>query len=74
MVKGIWKSAPSELNKVFDAKFCVDSRVQYETPEEGRRMHRSKRCEYNNEVEDHNSYTLSDKNDRGSSQKTKINV
>ena len=39
------------LNKRFCSKFRVGSRVRYETLEEGRRMHRSKCCEYKNKDE-----------------------
>ena len=38
----------SGSNKGFSSRFCVDFRVRYETPEEGRRTHRPKFCEYNN--------------------------
>ena len=42
----------SRLNKRFDSKFRVDSRVPHETPEEGRRTYRPKRCEYNKDEGD----------------------
>ena len=40
------------LNKGFDLRFCVDSQVRHETPEEGRRIHLLKRSEYDNRIED----------------------
>ena len=43
----------NEIRTIFprglDKGFCVGSRVRHNTPEEGRRDYRSKRCEYNNE-------------------------
>ena len=48
------------LNKGFGLKSRVDSRVRQEAPEEGRRMHRPKRCEYNNK--DNSRNFLNDKN------------
>ena len=35
-----------DLLQVFHAELYVSSRVRNETPEEGGRMHRPKRCEY----------------------------
>ena len=61
MVNGIKTSNPHRLNKGRGSKFCVDSRVR-QTPEEGRRKYRSKRCEYNNKYEDNSPNTLNDKN------------
>ena len=40
-----------KINKVLSLRFCVDSRVRLETPEESRRVYRPKRCEYNNKDE-----------------------
>ena len=47
------------------SKFCVGSRVRYETPE-GRRTYRSKRCEYNNK-DDVNSRNILSNNEKYSS-------
>ena len=60
MVNGIIASDPRGLNKWRGSKFCVGSRVRQETPEEGQRTYRPKRCEYNNE--DNSPKTLNDKN------------
>ena len=57
-------SDPHGLNKGCHLKFCVDSRVQQETPEEGQRTYQLKRCEYNNKDEDNSPKTLNDKNIR----------
>ena len=43
-------------------KFCVGLQVQHETTEEGRRMHRSEHCKYNNKDEDNSPNIPSDKN------------
>ena len=58
-----------ELNKEFGSKFSVSSCVWHKTPEEDRRTHRPKHCEFNNEDEDNNPNTLSAKNYQASSQK-----
>ena len=39
----------------------VGFRIRQETPKEGQRMHRPKRCKYNNRNEDNSSNTLNDK-------------
>ena len=39
---------PCGSNKGLSSRFCVDSRIRHETPEEGRRTYWSKRCEYIN--------------------------
>ena len=62
MVNGIRESNPHELNKGHGLKFHVGSRVQQETPEEGRRTLWPKHCEYNNKYEDNCLKTLKDKN------------
>ena len=49
------------LNQGFSSKFRVGYRVRYETPKECRRMHRPKRCKYNNKYEDNSLNTLNDK-------------
>ena len=64
----IRKIYPRELNKRFGSKFRVGSKVRHETPEESRRMHRSKCCEYNNKDEDNSSNTLNNKNYTGQQQ------
>ena len=50
------------LSKGRGSKFHVDSQVQQETSEEGRRTHRLDRCEYNNKDEDKRPKTINDKN------------
>ena len=50
------------LNKGFGLKFPVSSRVQQETPEEGRRAHQPKCREYNNKDADNNLNTVNNKN------------
>ena len=69
MVNGIRENDPWGLNKGHDLKFCVGSRVQQETSEEGRRIFQLKHCEYNNKDEDNSPKTLNDKNHQVSSQK-----
>ena len=49
------------LNKEFSLRLCAGSRVQYEIPEESRRMTQLKCCESNNEDEDNRPNILSDK-------------
>ena len=50
------------------SKFSVGSRVR-QTPEEGRRTYRPKRCGNKNKDEDNSPKTLNDKNHQASSQK-----
>ena len=69
MVNGIRARDPRGLNKRYASKFRVGSRVLQETPEEDRRTHRPKRCEYNNKDEDNRSKTLNNKNHQASSEK-----
>ena len=57
------------LNKGFGSKFCVDSWVQHETPEQNWRMHWMKCCENNSKYENHNPNSLSLKISQASSQK-----
>ena len=71
MVNGIRISDPQGINNGRGSKFCVGSRVPQETPEEGRRTYRSKRCEYNNKDEDNSPKTLNYKNNENSSEKFK---
>ena len=49
------------LNKGLSSRFCVGSKVKYNTPEESRRTYRLHCCEYNNEDEENNPNILSDK-------------
>ena len=69
MVNGIRASYSRGLNKRRGLKSRVGSRVWYETPEEGWRIYRPKRCEYDNKDEDNSPKTLNDKNHQASSQK-----
>ena len=69
MVDGIRASGTQGLNKRRGPKFHVGSLVPQETPEEGRRIHKPKRCEYSNKDEDNSPKTLNDKNHQASSQK-----
>ena len=69
MVNGIRKIYLRILNKGFSSKFCVGSRVRHETPQEGRKIYRPKRCAYNNEGEDKSPNILGDINNQTSSQK-----
>ena len=71
MVNGIRIGDPCGFNKGRSSKFRVGSRVQ-QTPEEGRRTYRPKRCENNNKDEDNSPKTLNDKNHQVSSQKFKL--
>ena len=50
-------------------KFCIDSRVQQETPEEGLKTYQLKHCVYNDKDEDNSIKTLNNKNHQKSSQK-----
>ena len=68
MTKGIRTSDPRGFNKGSSSKFHVGSRVQ-QTPEEGRRTYRPKRCGNNKKDEDNNLKSLNDKNHQASSQK-----
>ncbi len=69
MLNGIGANDPHGLNKERGSKFCAGSRVQQETPEEGRTTHQSKRCEYNNKDENSSPKALNDKNHQALSQK-----
>ena len=61
MINGIRASDSNELQKWRGSNLHVGSWIQQETPEEGRRKHRSKRYEYNNKDEDNIPKTLNDK-------------
>ena len=50
-----------DLNKGLSSRFRVGSRVKHETPEEGWRTYRPKRCEYYNGDEDISPNILNDK-------------
>ena len=69
MVNGIRTIYPRRLNKGFCSKFRVGSTDRHKRPKEDRRLHRPKRCKYNNEDEDNCSNILNDKNYQASSQK-----
>ena len=49
------------LNKGRGLKFRVGPWIRQETPEEDRRIHRPKRCEYNYKDEDNSPKNLKDK-------------
>ena len=68
MANGIRTGDPRGFNKGRSSKFREDSRVR-QTPEEGRRTYRPKRCGNNNKDEDNSSKNLNDKNHQTSSQK-----
>ena len=61
MANGIRTGDPRGLNKGRGSKFRVGSRIR-QTPEEGRRTYRPKRCGNNNKDEDNSPKTLNDKN------------
>ena len=68
MANGIRTGDPRGFNKGRSLKFHDGSRVR-QTPEEGRRTYRPKRCRNNNKDEDNSSKNLNDKNQQASSQK-----
>ena len=68
MANGIRTGDSRGFKKGHSSKFCEGSRVR-QTPEEGRRMYRPKRCENTNKDEDNSPKTLNDKNQLVSSQK-----
>ena len=59
-----YSMCPAGFNKGRSLKSCVGCRVR-QTPEEGRRTYRSKRCGNNNKDEDNSPKTLTDKNRYG---------
>ena len=65
MVNGLRASDTCGLNKGWGSKFCVNSRIQQKTPEEGRKIMN----EYDNKYKDNSPKTLNDKNHQASSQK-----
>ena len=60
MTYGIRTGDPRGFNKGRSSKFREGSRVR-QTPEEGRRTYRPKRCVNNNKDEDNSPKTLNDK-------------
>ena len=68
MASGIRTGDPRGFNKGRSSKFREGSRVR-QTPEEGRRTYRLKRCENNNKDEDNSLKNLNVKNQQASSQK-----
>ena len=60
MANGIKTGDPRGFNKGRSSKFSEVSRVR-QTPEEGRRTYRPKRCGNNNKDEDSSPKTLNDK-------------
>ena len=60
MANGIRTGNPRGFNKGRSSKFREGSRVR-QTPEEGRRTYRLKRCGNNNKDEDNSPKTLNDK-------------
>ena len=70
MTNGIRTGDPRGFNKGRSSKFREGSRVR-QTPEEGRRTYRPKRCgnNNNNKDEDNSPKNLNDKNQQASSQK-----
>ena len=61
MANGIRTGDPCGFNKGRSTKFHEGSQVR-QTPEEGRRTYRPKRCGNNNKDEDNSPKTLNDKN------------
>ena len=61
MANGIRTGDPRGFNKGRSSKFCEGSRVR-QTPEEGQRTYRPKRCGNNNKDEDNSLKNLNDKN------------
>ena len=60
MVNKIRTIYPHGSNKEFSLRFCVGSRVQHETPEEGQQTYWLKHYEYNNKDENNSLNILSD--------------
>ena len=68
MANGIRTGDPRGFNNGRISKFRQGPQVR-QTPEEGRRTYRPKRCGNNNKDEDNSPKTLNDKNHQASSQK-----
>ena len=62
IVKRIGTIYPIGSNNRFSLRFSVDTRVQHETPEEGRKTNQPKCCDYNNKNEINSPNILSDNN------------
>ena len=60
MANGIRTGDSRGFNKGRSSKFCEGSRV-WQTPDEGRKTYRPKRCGNNNKDEDNSLKTLNDK-------------
>ena len=63
MANGIKTGDPRGFNKGRSSKFCVGSRVR-QTPDEGWRTYRPKRCGNNKKDEGNSPKTLNDRNIR----------
>ena len=61
MANGVRTGDPRGFNKGRSSNFREGSQVQ-QTPEEGRRTYRPKRCGNNNKAKDNSPKTLKDKN------------
>ena len=70
MANGIRTGDSRGFNKGRSWKFCEGSRVR-QTPEEGRRTYRPKRCGNNNKGEDNSPKNINDKNEQASFQKVR---
>ena len=68
MANGIRTGDPRGSNKGRNSRFREGSRVQ-QTPEDGRRIYRPKRCGNNNKDENNSPKTLNNINHQASSQK-----
>ncbi len=66
MANGIRTGDPRGFNKGRSPKLREGSRIR-QTPEEGRRSYRPKRCENNNKDEENSPKILNDKNQQSSS-------
>ena len=73
MADGIRTGDPRGFNKGRSSKFREGSRVR-QTPEEGRRTYRLKRCGNNNKDEDNSLKNNNDKNQQVSSQNNTSNL
>ena len=68
MVNRIGTVYPWGSNKGFSSRFCVDSQVWHETPEEGWRTYQLQYYDYNNKDEVNSPNILSDNNYQATSQ------
>ena len=60
------------LNKGFSSKLCIGSHVQQETPEQVRRMHLPKCCQYVNDDEVSSLNIVHNKNHQALSEKFRL--